>query len=104
MLQVAAQEEIKKLAATQSNPIQITNNTTDVHKETISAINQAQAQKRAYEQSHLGEQSDPWKVMRGTLHSVPEIHTELSATNPPKHEIAIILPDTGKIYNGVMAY
>ena len=39
-----------------------------------------------------------------TLHSVPEIHTELSATNPPKHEIAIILPDTGKIYDGVMAY
>ena len=42
--------------------------------------------------------------MGGTLHSVPEIHTELSATNPPKHEIAIILPDTGKIYDGVLAY
>jgi len=42
--------------------------------------------------------------MRGIVNSVPEIHTELSATNPPKHEIAIILPDTGKIYDGVIAY
>lgn len=43
--------------------------------------------------------------MRGTVNSVPEIHTELSATNPLKHEIDIILPpETGKIYDGVMAY
>ena len=100
----AAQEEIKKSPAIQTKPTQMINNTTDAHKEIIAAINQAQVQKRAYEQNHKGEQNGPWKVMRGTLHSVPEIHTELSATNPPKHEIAIILPDTGKIYDGVMAY
>jgi hypothetical protein len=74
------------------------------HKEVISAINQAQAHKRVYEQIHIGEQSGPWRIMRGTVNSVPEIHTELSATNPHKHEIAIILPDTGKIYDGVIAF
>ena len=71
----------------------------------ISAINEAQAHKRVYEQSHIGEQSGPWRIMRGSVNSVPEIHTKLSATNPPRHEIAIILPpDTGKIYDGVIAY
>ena len=100
----AAQEGIKKSRAIQTKLIQMINNITDTHKEIISAINQAQAQKRAYEQNHTGQQNSPWKVIIGTSRSVPEIHTELSATNPPKHEIAIILPDTGKIYDGVMTY
>jgi hypothetical protein len=99
----ASQEEVKKLPTIQSKSPQMINNT-DAQKRIISAINQAQAQKRAYEQSHIGEQNGPWKVMAGTLHSVTEVHTELSPTNPPKHEIAMILPDIGKIYEGVMAY
>jgi hypothetical protein len=100
----ATQEQIKQSPVIQTKLTQMINNTTDPHKEIISAINQAQVQKRAYEQNHMGEQNGPWKVMRGTLRSVPEIHTELSAATPPRHEIAIILPDTGKIYDGVMAY
>jgi len=97
------QEKEVKLPIIQSKTPQIINYA-DVHKEIILAINRAQAQKTAYEENHIGEENGPWRTMRGTVSSVPEIHTELSATNPPKHEIAIILPDTGKIYDGVIAY
>lgn len=98
-----AYQEVGQLPTIQNNSSQMTNNS-DASKEVISAINQAQEYKRSYEQNHTGVQNGPWKVMSGSLHSVPEIHTELSATNPPNHQIAIVLPDTGKIYEGVMAY
>jgi hypothetical protein len=76
---------------------------TDPHNKTISAIMSAEARKRAYEQNLTEIQNGSWKVMSGTLDSVPEIHTEGIQTK--HHEIAIILPpDTGKIYEGVMAY
>lgn len=68
------------------------NNTTDAHKEIISAINQVQVQKRAYEQNHIGEQNGPWKVIRGTLRSVPEIHTDprLHTENRPGYRALML--------------
>jgi hypothetical protein len=48
-------------------------------------------------------QKNSWNVMSGTLDSVPEIHTE--GIHNIHHEVAIILPpETGKIYEGVIAY
>jgi hypothetical protein len=96
--------ELLKAENSTANTAALNTSPSVAHKEAISATNQAQAHKREYEQSHIGEQSGPWRLMRGTVNSFPEIHTELSATNPHKHQIAIILPDTGKIYDGVIAY
>jgi hypothetical protein len=74
-----------------------------LRNETISAIASAEARKRAYEHNLTEIQNSSWKVMSGTLHSVPEIHTE--GIHNIHHELAIILPpETGKIYEGVIAY
>jgi hypothetical protein len=84
---------------------------TDIHNktisalrnETISAIASAEARKTAYEHNLTEMQNSSWKVMSGTLDSVPEIHTE--GIHNIHHEVAIILPpETGKIYEGVIAY
>jgi hypothetical protein len=42
----------------------------------------------------------PWKAQSGTLKSVIEIHTDVNQ----KHDIILILPDTGKLYEGVLTY
>jgi hypothetical protein len=74
-----------------------------LRNETISAIASAEARKRAYEHNLTEIQNSSWKVVSGTLDSVPEIHTE--GIHNIHHEVAIILPpETGKIYEGVIAY
>ena len=84
---------------------------TDLHNKTISALRNeeisaiasAEARKRAYEHNLTEIQNSSWKVMSGTLDSIPEIHTE--GIHNIHHEVAIILPpETGKIYEGVIAY
>jgi hypothetical protein len=74
-----------------------------LHNKTISAIASAEARKRAYKHNLTEIQKNSWNVMSGTLDSVPEIHTK--GIHNIHHEVAIILPpETGKIYEGVIAY
>jgi hypothetical protein len=74
-----------------------------LRNDTISAIASAEARKRAYEHNLTEIQKNSWNVMSGTIDSVPEIHTE--GIHNIHHEVAIILPpETGKIYEGVIAY
>jgi hypothetical protein len=44
--------------------------------------------------------SGPWKALSGTLNSSTEIHTDINA----KHDMILVLPDTGKLYEGVLTY
>lgn len=74
-----------------------------LHNETNSAIASAEARKRAYEHNLTEIQKNSWNVMSGTLDSVPEIH--IKGILNIHREVAIILPpETGKIYEGVIAY
>jgi hypothetical protein len=80
---------------------------TDLRNKTISALHNAiasaEARKRAYEHNLTEIKKNSWNVMSGTLDSVPEIHAE--GIHNIHHEVAIILPpETGKIYEGVIAY
>lgn len=96
------QEKEVKVPEQNYKPIQMLEKT-DLHNKTISAIASAEARKRAYEHNFTEIQNNSWKVMSGTLDSVPEIHTE--GIHNIHHEVAIILPpETGKIYEGVIAY
>lgn len=69
------------------------------HSEMISAIKEAENRKMN-ETSSLPV-SGPWKALSGTLNSSTEIHTDIQNT---KHEIILVLPDTGKLYEGILAY
>jgi hypothetical protein len=73
------------------------NNNLD-HSEMISAIKEAE--KRKMNASLSLPVTGPWKAQSGTLNSVIEIHTDVNQ----KHDIILILPDTGKLYEGVLAY
>jgi hypothetical protein len=64
------------------------NNNSLVH---ISAIKEAEKRKMNTSLSLLV--TDPWKAQSGTLNSVIEIHTDINQ----KHDIILILPDTGKL-------
>lgn len=69
------------------------------HSEMISAIKAAENRKM---NSTLSLPiSGPWKALSGTLNSSTEIHTDLQNA---KHEIILVLPDTGKLYEGVLTY
>jgi hypothetical protein len=71
--------------------------------ETISAVTSAEARKKAYEHNLTEIQNSSWKVMSGTLDSVPEM--KMKGIHTIHHELAVILPlETGKIYEGVIAY
>jgi hypothetical protein len=107
---IIEQEKEVKVPEQNYKPIQMLEKT-DLHNktistlrnETISAIASAEARKRAYEHNLTEIQNSSWKVTSGTLHSVPEIHTE--GIHNIHHEVAVILPpETGKIYEGVIAY
>ena len=73
------------------------NNSLD-HSEMISAIKEAE--KRKMNANLSLPVTGPWKAQSGTLNSVIEIHTDINQ----KHDIILILPDTGKLYEGVLAY
>jgi hypothetical protein len=91
------QEEVK-VAEKNYEPMQTAKNS-DLHNETISAIQAAETRKKVYEEGLSKNQNSSWKVMTGILDSVPEIHTDRLPTE--RHEIAIILPpNAGKIYEG----
>jgi hypothetical protein len=104
------QEKEVKVAEQNYKPIQMLEKT-DLHNktisalrdETISAVASAEARKRAYEHNLTEIQNNSWKVMSGTLDSVPEIKTQ--GLHIIHHELDVILPpETGKIYEGVIAY
>ena len=73
------------------------NNSLD-HSEMISAIKEAE--QRNMNTSLSLPVKGPWKAQSGTLKSVIEIHTDVNQ----KHDIILILPDTGKLYEGVLTY
>jgi hypothetical protein len=73
------------------------NNSLD-HSEMISAIKEAE--QRKMNTSLSLPVTGPWKAQSGTLKSVIEIHTDVNQ----KHDIILILPDTGKLYEGVLTY
>jgi hypothetical protein len=68
------------------------------HSKMISAIKEAE--KRKMNASLSLPVTGPWKAQSGTLNSVIEIHTDINQ----KHDIILILPDTGKLYEGVLTY
>jgi hypothetical protein len=74
-------------------------NSSIVHQEMISAIKESE--NRKMNETLLLPVSGPWKALSGTLNSSTEVHTD---TNDTKHELILVLPDTGKIYEGVLAY
>ena len=92
-LELNDNSQIYKKASLQTS----SNNSLD-HSEMISAIKQAEIRKM---NSSLSlPVTDPWKAQSGTLNSVIEIHTDINQ----KHDMILILPDTGKLYEGVLTY
>ena len=77
--------------------LQTSNNSLD-HSEMISAIKEAE--NRMTNASLSLPVTGPWKAQSGTLNSVIEIHTDINQ----KHDMILILPDTGKLYEGVLTY
>jgi hypothetical protein len=68
------------------------------HSEMIAAIKEAE--QRKMNASLSLPVTGPWKAQSGTLNSVIEIHTDVNQ----KHDMILILPDTGKLYEGVLTY
>jgi hypothetical protein len=77
-------------------------NNDNIHQEIVSKIKEAEERKIISEESMKEMQKGPWKVMVGSLDSVPEIHTDRPKTE--NHEAVVILPNIGKLYEGVLAY
>lgn len=69
------------------------------HSEMITALRDAED--RMMNETLSLPISGPWKALSGTLSSSTEIHTDINDT---KHEIIVVLPDTGKLYEGILAY
>ncbi len=69
------------------------------HSEMITALKEAE--NRKMNETLSLPISGPWKALSGTLTSSTEIHTDINDT---KHEIILVLPDTGKLYEGILAY
>ena len=69
------------------------------HSEMISAIEEAE--NRKMNETLSLPVSGPWKALSGTLNSSTEKHTDINDT---KHEIILVLPDIGKLYEGILAY
>ncbi len=76
-----------------------TTNSSSVHQEMLSAIKEAE--NRMMNDTLSLPVSGPWKAFSGTLNSSTEIHTDFNDT---KHEIILVLPGTGRLYEGVLAY
>jgi hypothetical protein len=104
------QEKEVKVPEQNYKPIQMLEKT-DLHNktisalrdETISAVASAEARKREYEHNLTEMQNSSWRVMSGSLYSVPEI--KIKGIHTIHHELAVILPpESGKIYEGVIAY
>lgn len=93
---------ISKVSLQENNKAveKLTNND-NIHHEIISEIEEAETRKIANEENMKEMQKGPWKFMTGSLNSVPEIHTDRANGN---HELVLILPDSGKLYEGVLAY
>jgi hypothetical protein len=77
-------------------------NNYNIHQEILSKIKEAEERKIISEENMKEMQKGSWKVMVGSLDSVPEIHTDRPKTE--NHEGVVILPDIGKLYEGVLAY
>jgi hypothetical protein len=94
---------ISKVSLPENNKtIEKQSNNDNIHQELVSKIKEAEERKIITEESMKEMQKGPWKVMVGSLDSVPEIHTDRPKTE--NHEAVVILPDIGKLYEGVLAY